>query len=199
MSWSASRSVVVLSAARTCPSFFFAHRTTQSPEKRKTIPNMLHQTSNKHHEINVYFYNTVGSRSEVRLNSTNASHISMDESIGSSNIIYLPGCMTRPRKSAEKIAEPTVYVGLNMETITGPFFSSAHVWNMMHAELTSPPCNNATTHLIKRGRKQCAPRKRKRYFSRWHYHEHEGEDDLKADLRRAGAEPPRRDHLERCR
>jgi len=48
--------------------------------------------------------------------------------------------MTRPRKSTEKMAVPTVCVGLNMETITGPFFSSAHVWNMMHAELTTPPC-----------------------------------------------------------
>lgn len=51
--------------------------------------------------------------------------------------------MALPRKSTEKMTVPTVCMGLNMETMTGPFFSSAHVWNMMHAELTTPPCTTA--------------------------------------------------------
>ncbi len=54
--------------------------------------------------------------------------------------LYLTGWTTLPKNKAEKIADPTVCVGLKRETTTGPFFSSAHVWNITHTELTSPPC-----------------------------------------------------------
>jgi hypothetical protein len=87
------------------------------------------------------------------------------------------------------MAVPTVCVGLNVETITGPFFSSAHVWNMMHAELTTPPCNHRhqrenTYHATPRHATSHASCLSISPFRQ--YHEHEGEDDLEADLGRPG-------------
>lgn len=41
---------------------------------------------------------------------------------------------------ADRIPEHTVWTGLNMDTKTGPFRFTAHVWNAIHAAVVMPPC-----------------------------------------------------------
>lgn len=48
--------------------------------------------------------------------------------------------MVCPRVTTEKMTEQTVPIGLNMETNTGPLFSSAQPLTLKHIPLTAPAC-----------------------------------------------------------
>ena len=107
----------------------------------------------------------------------------------------LAGCTTRPKKRAEKIAEPTVCVGLNSETSTGPFFSSTHVWYMMDTELTRLPCYVVTMYYVNLSLSSRMVAHFTQVLASTH-HKHKGEDYSGADLGRPRAEPPCGKHLE---
>jgi len=53
---------------------------------------------------------------------------------------YLPMFMVCPRVTTEKMTEQTVPIGLNIDTSTGPLFSSAQQLTLRHIPLTTPAC-----------------------------------------------------------